>query len=337
MASSEPRPPSSRDPRGPARSGPAARDPRGPARANADAFAEEASPRKFALICGAVALPLLVALTWSMLDRPGGPAPTSRIAATVAPSTTPTPTAPAVRPQAPAVAGSVILDPPRKLARLGQLSLGTLHGDGRLVPSSLGPALGRRISVINVWATYCAPCMRELPRLLELLAARPWGNDLRFVPVLLEAPDRQNAAQQAAITTLRQAPTSRQLLVDLTPAGALQTLLNDAGLLPERATLPLTLVLDCEQRLRWLHRGEITDTAALAALLEQLHAELPRCAAPPQEPAPADACGDDYCDPERAEDCATCQQDCACPENRECVPIAGRRARCNFRTQGLKD
>ena len=326
MASREPRPPS-RDPR----------DPRGPARASADAFAEETSPQKFALICGAIALPLLVALTWSLLDDPGGPAPTPRIAATPAASNTPTPTAPAIRPQAPAVAGSITLDPPRKLARLGQLSVGALHGDGRLVPSSLGPALGRRISVINVWATYCAPCMRELPRLLELLAARPWGNDLRFVPVLLEAPDRQNAAQQAAITTLRQAPTSRQLLVDLTPAGALQTLLNEAGLLPERATLPLTLVLDCEQRLRWLHRGEITDTAELAAQLDQLHAELPRCAPPPQEPVATDACGDDYCDPERAEDCATCQQDCACPENRECVPIAGRRARCNFRTQGLKD
>lgn len=297
----------------------------------------EPSSRQFALICGAIALPLLAALTWSVLDDPGGPTTAAKIASAPAPTSTTTPDAPAIRPQPPAVAGSLTVDPPRKLTRLGQLGLGALHGDGRLVPSSLGPALGRRISVVNVWATYCAPCMRELPRLLGLFAAHPWGNDLRFVPVLLEAPDRQNDPQQAALTTLRQAVAVRQVLVDLTPAGALQTLLHDVELLPERATLPLTLVLDCEQRLRWLHRGEITDTTALAVVLEQLRAELPHCAAPPQEVVAADGCGDDYCDPERAEDCATCQRDCACPENRECVPIAGRRARCNFRTQGLKD
>ncbi len=296
----------------------------------------ELPPRKFALVCGAVASPLLAALAWSMLDGPGGPA-TPRLAAAPVPVAPPMPAAPTVRPQAPAIAGSITVDPPRRLARLGQLSLGALNGEGRLVPSSLSAALGRRISVINVWATYCAPCMRELPRLLELLAARSWGADLRFVPVLLEAPDRHNETQKTALAALRQAPTSKQMLVDLTPAGALQTLLHEAGLLPERATLPLTLVLDCEQRLRWLHRGEITDGAALAAVLEQLRSELPRCAAPPQEVAAADGCGDQYCDPERAEDCATCQQDCACPENRECVPIEGRRARCNFRPQSLKD
>ncbi len=177
--------------------------------------------------------------------------------------------------------------------------------------------------------------MRELPRLLELLGQRPWGADLRLVPILLEAPDRLNAPQQAALQSLRAAPASKQMLVDLTPAGALQTVLHEAGLLPKQATLPITLVLDCTQQVRWLHRGEITDTTALADVLDELRAELPRCVAP--EPEPADGCGDQYCDPERAEDCATCPNDCGCPENRECVPVSGRRARCNFRTQGLKD
>jgi thiol-disulfide isomerase/thioredoxin len=295
------------------------------------------SDRRFATVCGAIAAPLLATLAWSVLDDPTPPVAARRLAATAAPVDAPVPSTPTIRPQAPAIAESLVVDPPRRLGRLTQLSLGALHGDGRLVPAALAPALGRRIAVLNVWATYCAPCMRELPRLLELVGERPWGNDLRLVPVLLEAPDRQNEAQQAALTALRASPASKQLLVDLTPAGALQTVLHEAGLLPERATLPLTLVLDCEQRLRWLHRGEITDTTGLAAVLEQLRAELPRCPAPTPEPALADGCGDDYCDPERAEDCATCPTDCACPENRECVPLAGRRARCNFRTQGLKD
>ena len=283
---------------------------------------------------------LLAALVWSLLADPSPQAPARRLTRASDPSDPSDPSAPApttIRPQAPAVAVSVLVDPPRRLARLSQQSLGALDDDGRLVPIRLAPALGRRISVVNVWATYCAPCMRELPRLLAALGARDWGADLRLVPVLLEAPDRLNEPQQAALRALRAAPTSKQQLVDLTPAGALQTLLHEAGLLPERATLPLTLVLDCEQRVRWLHRGELTDTAALAAVLDDLRAELPGCSEPAPEPVLADGCGDAYCDPDRAEDCATCPPDCACPENRECVALAGRRARCNFRSQGLKD
>ena len=298
--------------------------------------ADRNAPRRFAILSGGLALVLLGALTWSLLDDPSPTVLPRPPAAT--PIATPAPTleaAPALRPQAPAVAESVRIDPPRRLPRLTQLSLGALHSDGRLVPTALAPALGRRISVINVWATYCAPCMRELPRLLELLAGRSWGPDLRLVPILLEAPDRLNDLQRSALQTLRAAPASKQILVDLTPAGALQTVLHEAGLLPEQATLPITLVLDCEQRLRWLHRGEITDTQPLAAILDELRAELPRCVDP--EPAAPDSCGDAYCDPERAEDCATCPADCGCPENRECVAVPGRRARCNFRTQGLKD
>lgn len=296
----------------------------------------EPSARRFGLTLAGVAAPLLLALVWSLQGDPPTPTRARRLAETGAPADPSAPAPTTIRPQAPAVAVSVAVDPPRRLG-LSQLSLGALDSDGRLVPTRLAPALGRRISVVNVWATYCAPCMRELPRLLALLADRPWGADLRLVPVLLEAPDRLNEPQQAALRALRAAPASKQQLVDLTPAGALQTLLHDAGLLPERATLPLTLVLDCEQQVRWLHRGELTDTTALAGVLDQLRAELPRCSEPVPEPALAEGCGDAYCDPERAEDCATCPPDCACPDNRECVALAGRRARCNFRSQGLKD
>ncbi len=307
--------------------------------ASASPVPKDSSPdSRFALALTAAAVLLLAALVWSLVGDPSPQAQARRLSSASSPAgdtSAPAPTT--IRPQAPAVAVSVLVDPPRRLARLSQLSLGALDSDGRLVPTRLAPALGRRLSVVNVWATYCAPCMRELPRLLGLLGARNWGSDLRLVPVLLEAPDRLNEPQQTALRALRAAPTSKQQLVDLTPAGALQTLLHDAGLLPERATLPLTLVLDCEQQVRWLHRGELTDTAALTAVLDELRAELPRCSEPAPEPVLAEGCGDAYCDPERAEDCATCPPDCACPENRECVALAGRRARCNFRSQGLKD
>lgn len=315
---------------------PALRDPAPVPKASPPA---DPSARRFLLTLLAFALPLLAALAWSLQDDEPLPPPSARRPSSNpgASDDAPGPAPVVIRPQAPAVAVSVTVDPPRRLGRLSQLVLGVLDGDGRLADTRLTPALGRKISVVNVWATYCAPCMRELPRLLDALAARPWGNDLRLVPVLLEAPDRQNQPQQAAMRALRASPATRQLLVDLTPAGALQTLLHDAGLLPERATLPLTLVLDCEQQVRWLHRGELTDTAALGAVLDDLRDELPRCSEPAPEPALADGCGNGTCEPEFAEDCSTCPRDCGCPENRECVVVPGGRAQCPFRSQGLKD
>jgi len=41
--------------------------------------------------------------------------------------------------------------------------------------------------LLNVWATWCAPCIVELPQLAELRASR---NDLRVVTVAFDAPEK---------------------------------------------------------------------------------------------------------------------------------------------------
>jgi hypothetical protein len=241
------------------------------------------------------------------------------------------PEQPVIRPRPPEVARSIEITPPRRLPALPRL--GAVQADGRLVPTSLAAALGG-VTVINVWATYCAPCMRELPRLQDLFATQLWGSDVRLLPVLLEPPDAQNSQQAAALAALLRTPGARQVLVDLTPAGTVQTILHDMGLLPDRATLPLTLVLDCEQKARWLHIGELDDTVALAEVIERLRRELPRCAA---ALALAEGCGDRRCEDARGETCDSCPPDCACGPGRECVVVPDRPARCNFSVQGLKD
>jgi len=287
------------------------------------------------LVSGAIACALLGLLAWSVAGEIEAPA-AERVIATAAPAPAssapaPRPAAPPVlRPRAPEVSRTVEITPPRRLQGLPRL--GGLQPDGRLTPTSLAAALGSGVTVLNVWATYCAPCMRELPRLQDLFAGRAWGTDVRLLPILLEPPDRQNAVQTAALQALTATPGARQVLVDLTPAGTMQTILHDLGLLPDRATLPLTLVLDCEQKARWLQIGELEDTVALADVIERLRRELPRCAAA----ALAEGCGDRRCEDARGEDCSTCPSDCACGPGRECVALPDRPARCNFSAAGLK-
>jgi len=300
-----------------------------------------ASPRstRFVLVSGAIACALSVLFAWSLISEPEGPlanravtAPAATRTPAPAPAAAPRVEEPVLRPRAPEVARTVEITPPRRLPALPRL--GGLQADGRLVPTSLAAALGGGVTVINVWATYCAPCMRELPRLQALFAGQGWGPEVRLVPVLLEPPDAHNSQQAAALAALSRTPGARQVLVDLTPAGAMQTILHDMGLLPDRATLPLTLLLDCEQKVRWLHIGELEDTVALAGAIERLRREVPRCVA---AAALAEGCGDRRCEDARGETCASCPVDCACGPGRECVALPDRPARCNFSVQGLKD
>jgi thiol-disulfide isomerase/thioredoxin len=74
---------------------------------------------------------------------------------------------------------------------LPEFSLGNLAGEPQSIRSWPGKPL-----LINFWATWCAPCLREIPMLKELQSARP---DLQVVgiaidkrdPVVTFAADRQ--------------------------------------------------------------------------------------------------------------------------------------------------
>jgi len=65
---------------------------------------------------------------------------------------------------------------------LPDVSLGNLAGE----PQSLRSWPGKPL-LINFWATWCAPCLREIPMLKELQTARP---DLQVVGIAIDQRER---------------------------------------------------------------------------------------------------------------------------------------------------
>ena len=124
----------------------------------------------------------------------------------------------------------------REAVALPQLDLATL--DGRAVP--LDGFVGKP-TVVNLWATWCPPCRREMPVLQQAQGANP---DVNFVFVNQgEKPD----AIQSFID--RQGLTLRNVLVD----ERLQT----GSALGHRA-LPTTLFFDARGQLASTHIGELS-------------------------------------------------------------------------------
>ena len=76
-------------------------------------------------------------------------------------------------------------------ARLPDFALNDLSGKATSIAAWSGKSL-----VINFWATWCAPCRREIP-LLKTLAADWAGRDLAVVGIAVDYPDkvRQFAGQ----------------------------------------------------------------------------------------------------------------------------------------------
>jgi len=52
-------------------------------------------------------------------------------------------------------------------------------------PVRLSEHLGE-VVIVNFWATWCGPCLREIPMLKELQASRP---DLQVVGIAIDKPD----------------------------------------------------------------------------------------------------------------------------------------------------
>jgi thiol-disulfide isomerase/thioredoxin len=67
------------------------------------------------------------------------------------------------------------------VATLPDFSLANLSGEQQSIQSWPGKPL-----LINFWATWCGPCLREIPMLKELQTARP---DLQVVGIAIDKPD----------------------------------------------------------------------------------------------------------------------------------------------------
>jgi thiol-disulfide isomerase/thioredoxin len=125
-----------------------------------------------------------------------------------------------------------------------------LHAGDRAPPFALpalagpAPADGARWRWINVWATWCKPCLEELPR-LERWAARHAGA-LDLVLISADEPGTEVA-------------TPRLADPDALPAW-LTTLGLDAG-----SPIPIHVLVDPEGRTRCVRAGGVGDDDLVAA------------------------------------------------------------------------
>jgi thiol-disulfide isomerase/thioredoxin len=71
--------------------------------------------------------------------------------------------------------------PQLAVATLPDFSLANLAGEQQSIKSWPGKPM-----LINFWATWCGPCLREIPMLKELQTARP---DLQVVGIAIDKPD----------------------------------------------------------------------------------------------------------------------------------------------------
>jgi cytochrome c biogenesis protein CcmG, thiol:disulfide interchange protein DsbE len=198
-----------------------------------------------------LAAPLTIPAVWQ-----GGFAPWGGIAAGLAWTVWEARRAPAVRRAAPAIATAAVLAwwlpagllTPSGAAdvRLPEVWLEDLDGVAVHVTSAGGPA------IVNVWATWCPPCRRELPLLLDAAERTP------DVQVLLV-----NQAEPAGTVV---AYLDR---VGLARHGVLLDRRNVVGETLRVAGLPTTLAFDGGGRLVDVHVGELS-AAALKRLVERV-------------------------------------------------------------------
>ena len=128
----------------------------------------------------------------------------------------------------------------------------------------LRAAVPGRPTLVNVWATWCAPCVDEVPELVDLSARA--GDRLSVVGVLTEDPARNG------LEFARQFGVRYPSVVD--EQGDLKR-----GISPG---LPVTLFLDADGRVVHTERGAFADRAEVDGLVRQhLGVDLSRVATEP--------------------------------------------------------
>lgn len=129
----------------------------------------------------------------------------------------------------------------------------TLDGDDFDSTSVVG-----RVAVINLWASWCAPCRAEAPTLVRLAAEY---DDVVFVGMLTR--DNIDAAQ----AFVRRFGLTYPTIVDE------ELILRFGGALAPNA-IPTTLVLDRQGRVAARLSGAVTD-AGLSGVIDQILGESP--------------------------------------------------------------
>ncbi|SDH59292.1 Thiol-disulfide isomerase or thioredoxin [Janthinobacterium sp. YR213] len=135
-----------------------------------------------------------------------------------------------------------------KPAALPAVALRAIGG----APVTLAALAGGKPMVVNLWASWCPPCRREMP---VLAAAQQARADIVFV----YANQREDAAAASAFLD-RSGVTLRNVVLDSEAA---------LGKAAGSSALPTTLFYDAQGRLVDTHLGELSD-ASLASKLQKI-------------------------------------------------------------------
>ncbi|MDC0723135.1 TlpA family protein disulfide reductase [Nannocystis bainbridge] len=140
----------------------------------------------------------------------------------------------------------------------------------------------RAVHVLSLWAPWCTACKEVLPDLRQLFAERgdSWGDAVRFLPIQVLDP---TAPEDAIRTWGPLMPSSAIQLADRSLADSFVAALRDDSRRLYQGTLPVTLALDCNRRVRWARIGvpspaELKELEAwLDTFRDELHDGDPRC------------------------------------------------------------
>lgn len=101
-----------------------------------------------------------------------------------------------------------------------------------------------RAMLVNFWATWCAPCRREMPVLQA--ASRQYGDSLAVVGIALDDPDPVAAFVE-------------ELGIEYTILVGQDEVLDVQSEWGNRVgAMPYTVLVDGEGMVRWRHYGEVT-------------------------------------------------------------------------------
>lgn len=140
----------------------------------------------------------------------------------------------------------------RQQAQLPDIVLSQLDGSSVNLQQSKG-----QLTIVNLWATWCPPCRREMPVLAKAEQNNP---DINFLLINQREP----------------ADTVKQFLAQMSLQFS-QVLLDTTGQVPQQFGafgLPVTLYFDSQGQLVDSHMGEVSD-ASLAAAISKLRNSSP--------------------------------------------------------------
>lgn len=115
--------------------------------------------------------------------------------------------------------------------------------------------------LVNLWASWCAPCVKELPTLDRLAASRRGDGTLRVIAV------SQDSAPQASVEAFLAKLKIKNLRAYHDPAMRLSASIGPDGV------LPTSILYDARGREVWRYVGDLDWTSPEAA---RLLAETPR-------------------------------------------------------------